>query len=184
MTFFVYMRFAVNVKQTVTVASRPSGTCVARRRHDTTATLSRGAWALWRLHRRRRGGAVSWRRHRRNDGPDTNELARNPKRNHAHGREMDTSLMDTTGRRETHVRHDDADHENEGRHRVLAHAERRREERDAQRERDRGNDLDEVVDFFIYWRLLRFLCAKLSRNCRGSLTRRVDALMIMETASR
>ena len=26
MTFFVYMRFAVNVKQTVTVASNPSGT--------------------------------------------------------------------------------------------------------------------------------------------------------------
>ena len=89
-----------------------------------------------------------------------------------------------TGRRGTHVRHDDANHENEGRHRVLAHAERRREERDAQREGDRGNDLDEVVDFFIYWRLLRFLRATLSRHGRGSLTRRVDALMIMKMASR
>ena len=59
MTFFVYIRLAVSVRQTVTVASSPSGTCVARRRHDATATLSRGAWALWRLHRRRRGGAVS-----------------------------------------------------------------------------------------------------------------------------
>ena len=30
--------------------------------------------------------------------------------------------MDTTGRRETHVRDDDADHKHEGRDRVLAHA--------------------------------------------------------------
>jgi hypothetical protein len=65
MTFFVYILLAVRVRHTVTVASSPSGTCVARRRRDTTATLSR-----WRLHRRRRGGAVSWRRHRRDDGPD------------------------------------------------------------------------------------------------------------------
>ena len=168
MTFFVYMRFAVNVKQTVTVASNPSGTCVARRRHDTTATLSRGAWALWRLHRRRRGGVASPRRRRRDralslchaatTAPTRSEMARNPKRNHAHGREMVTSLMDTTGRRETHVRDNNTNHEDEGRHRVLAHAQRRREERDAQREGDRGDDLDEVVDLFIYWRLLGFLC--------------------------
>ena len=42
MTFFVYIRLAVNVRHTVTVASSPSGTCVARRRRDTTATLSGG----------------------------------------------------------------------------------------------------------------------------------------------
>ena len=97
---------------------------------------------------------------------------------------MVTSLMDTPGRRDTHVRHDDADHEDEGRHRVLAHAQGRGEERDAQREGDRADDLDEVVNFFIDRRLLGFLRAKLSRHGRGSLTRRGDALMIMKTASR
>ena len=40
---------------------------------------------------------------------------------------MATSLMDTTGRRATHVRHDDANHEDEGRDRVLAHAQGSRE---------------------------------------------------------
>ena len=142
MTFFVYIRLAVNVRHTVTVASSPSGTCVARRRHDTTA------WALWRPHRRRRGGAVSWRRHRRDDGPDVFQRLEIQK---------ETTLMDTTGRRETHVRHDDANHKHEGRHGVLAHAERRREERDAQREGDGRDDLDEVVDLLVDRRLLRFL---------------------------
>ena len=104
MTFFVYIRLAVNVRHTVTVASSPSGTCVARRRRDTTATLSGDridvVEAVWprRL-------------------PET----RNPKRNHAHGRATATSLVDTPGRRATHVRDDDADHEDEGRHGVLAH---------------------------------------------------------------
>ena len=79
MTFFVYMRLAVNVRQTVTVAKRPSGTCVARRRHDTTATLSRGASTV-----SRRCGFASQRRPRRL--PET----QNPKRNHARGREMVT----------------------------------------------------------------------------------------------
>ena len=175
MTFFVYMRLAVNVRQTVTVASSPSGTCVARRRRDTTATLSR-----WRLHRRRRGGVAS----PRNDGPDTNELARTRKRNHARGREMATSLMDTTGRRATHVRHNNTNHEHEGRDRVLAHAERRRKEGNPQSKGDRRDDLDEVVDLLVDGSLFRFLCAKLSRNCRSSLTRRVDALRDASTASR
>ena len=46
MTFFVYIRLAVNVRQTVTVASSPSGTCV----DDAVATrrAPRDAWALWR----------------------------------------------------------------------------------------------------------------------------------------
>ena len=52
MTFFVYILLAVNVRQTVTVAKRPSGTCVARRRRDTAATLSGGCIdgveAVWR----------------------------------------------------------------------------------------------------------------------------------------
>ena len=116
MTFFVYMRLAVNVRQTVTVASSPSGTCVARRRHDTTATDSCGRIDVVEAVRFR-GDAIA-----ATISQKRSEMARHRKRNHAHGREMATSHMDTTGRRETHVRHNNTNHKHQGRHRVLAHA--------------------------------------------------------------
>jgi hypothetical protein len=152
MTFFVYIRLAVNVRHTVTVASSPSGTCVARRRRDTTATLARGGGCI-------DGVAAAW--HRRNAiaatmAPTRSEPPQNPKRNHAQGREMVTSLMDTTGRRETHVRHNNTNHKDEGRDRVLAHAERGRKKGNPQSKGDGRDDLDEVVDLLVDRRLLRF----------------------------
>ena len=91
MTFFVYIRLAVSVRQTVTVASSPSGTCVARRRRDTTATLSGGCIdvveAVWHRLATMAPTRMNWL-----------EI------------EKETTLMDTTGRRATHVRDDDANH--------------------------------------------------------------------------
>ena len=172
MTFFVYIRLAVNVKHTVTVASSPSGTCVARRRRDATATLSRG-------------GCIDAIAATAQCGPKWLEL------------EKETTLVDvrwSRGRRETHVRHDDADHEDEGRDRVLAHAERRREERDAQSKGDGRDDLDEVVDLLVDGSLFGFraqgelgdlacVARTPSRHRLRSFTRRVGSRVIMTTTS-
>ena len=93
--------------------------------------------------------------------------------------------MDTTGRRETHVRDDDADHEDEGRDRVLAHAERGRKKRDAQREGDGRDDLDEVVDLLVDGSLFRFLRGTTpSRHCSHGPVDAIDAtLKFSETPS-
>ena len=69
---------------------------------------------------------------------------------------MATSPMDTTGRRETHVRDNNANHKHEGRDRVLAHAQRGGKKRNPHSEGDGRDDLDEVVDLLVDGRLLGF----------------------------